>query len=103
MKENPTILVSPIVGLPVLQEGQVFDKKHANSYFYETIGGNHTRVALQEMIEENPSDKRYKSRQVAVYLGLTDQQVLSLAARHNRATDFSHAMTTQDKVTINER
>lgn len=98
MKKNPTRLVSPIVGIPVLSFQQEFDRKHPNYYKYETIGGNHSRIALQELLDEHPSDQRYKSRQVAVYSGLTNDQALKLAARHNQATSFTHAVTTQDKV-----
>ena len=98
MKENPTILVSPIVGVPILRRGQVYDKKHPCSYRYETIGGNHTRIALEELKKAEPENKFYKSRVVAVYVGLDDDQALRLAGRHNRATGFTHAMTTQDKV-----
>ena len=47
MTENPTTLVSPIVGLVCLRPGQKFDSKHPNSYKYETIGGNNSRIALQ--------------------------------------------------------
>ena len=98
MKKNPSRLVSPIVGIPVLSSQQEFDQKHPNYYKYETIGGNHSRIALQELLDEYPCDQRYKSRQVAVYSGLTNDQALKLAARHNQATSFTHVVTTQDKV-----
>ena len=35
---------------------------------------------------------------VSVYHDLTDEQAQHLAHRHNRTTEFSNKMTTQDKV-----
>lgn len=96
MLENPTTLVSPIVGLVCLRSGEEFDGKHPNSYKYQTIGGNNSRVALQGLSKKYPD--KYQTRLVAVYVGLTDDLVLRLAATHNRATDFTHSMKTQDKV-----
>lgn len=96
MKANPTSLVSPIVGL--LQSGQEFDKKHPQAYTYETIGGNNSRIALQELSQESQDISSCQTRLVAVYMGLTDELALRLAAKHNRATGFSHSMSTQDKV-----
>ena len=100
MMENPTSLVSPIVGVVCLKQGERFDSKHPNSYRYETIGGNNSRVALQELLQENPNEKRFQTRLVAVYVGLTDDMALRLASKHNRATGFTHQMTTQDKVKL---
>lgn len=98
MLENPTILVSPIIGLVCLRSGEKFDSKHPNSYKYETIGGNNSRIALQELNKTYPENLNYQARFVAVYVGLTEDLALRLAARHNRATDFTHSMKTQDKV-----
>lgn len=100
MLENPmaTSLVSPIVGLVCLDAGDSFDSRHPHSYMYETIGGNNSRVALQELSREFPQNKAFKSRLVAVYVGLPDHLVLRLASKHNRATGFTHSVTTQEKV-----
>ena len=98
MIENPTTLVSPIVALVRLEPGKKFDSETANSYEYETIGGNNSRIALQELVKKFPNNINYQKRLVAVYSGLTKDSVLRLAARHNRATDFTHSMKTQDKV-----
>ena len=95
MLENPTSLVSPIIGLVRLRPGEKFDNKHPNSYKYESIGG---RIVLQELTKKYPENINYQIRLVAVYVGLTEDLVLRLAARHNRATEFTHTMTTQDKV-----
>ena len=67
---------------------------------YETIGGNNSRIALQELAEEYPDNPLFKTRLVAIYVGLSDSLSLRLASKHNRASGFTHSMTTQDKVSI---
>ena len=101
MVENPTKLVSPIVGLVCLKPDEQYDHRRANSYMYESIGGNNSRIAVQELAEGNPDDPKYKTRFVAVYTHLSNEDTLRLAAKHNRATLFTHEMTTQDKVFTN--
>ena len=98
MQDNPTTLVSPLVGLVALNSGDTYDNRHPNSYQYETIGGNNSRIALQELAAQFPDNKCFKTRLVAVYVRLTDEDALRLASKHNRATSFTHSMTTQDKV-----
>ena len=98
MQDNPTTLVSPIVGLVSLNSGDEYDNRHPNSYEYETIGGNNSRIALQELSAQFPNNQCFKTRLVAVYVGLSDDDALRLASKHNRATSFTHSMTTQDKV-----
>ena len=93
--------VSPIIGVVQLKSGELFHKENATSYMYECIGGNHTRIALQQLINENKSlasDKHCTCRSVSVYVNLTDEQAQHVAHRHNRATEFVNKMITQDKV-----
>ena len=45
---NRTIEVAPIIGLLKLQHGEQFDKAKLANYTLECIGGNHTRIALQQ-------------------------------------------------------
>ena len=101
MVENPTKFVSSIVGLVCLKPDEQYDHRHANSYSYETIGGSNSRIAVQELAEGNPNNPNYKTRFVAVYAHLTNEDTLRLAAKHNRATLFTHEMTTQDKIFMN--
>ena len=101
MLENPTSDVAPMIGLVFLTNGEQFDRQHPEAYIYEVIGGNNSRKALQELIEEHPhlaSEKPYCQWPVNVYSSLTDEQAQHLAIKHNHATHFTHAMTTQDKV-----
>ena len=52
MKRNPSRDVTPIVELVQLQDGEEFLADRKESYLYETLGGNNSRVALQELLEE---------------------------------------------------
>lgn len=100
MLENPTTLVSPIIGLVQLRPGEKFNSKHPNSYKYESIyiGGNNSRIALQEMTKKYPENVNYQIRLVAVYVGLTEDLVLEASSKP--LISYVHSMTTQDKVLI---
>lgn len=67
-------------------------------YQYETLGGNNSRVALQSILKEEDVNPVFRKRLVSVYTGLTDDQAIRLAAKHNKTTSFFHAMSTWDKV-----
>ena len=100
MLKNPTMEVAPIIGVVYTDS---FDKNHPEAYQFETIGGNNSRTALIELLSEEPdlvSQPCFNSRTVSVYQNLTIEQAHFLAQKHNRATGFTHAMTTQDQVSI---
>ena len=104
MLQNPTCDVAPIVAQVLLKEGQKFDKDHPEAFTYETLGGNHTRIALAELLEENKdlaSLPYYRVRLVSVYAWLSTEQAQHLALRHNGATEYTNKLTTQDQVIIN--
>ena len=96
MKSNPLRDVTPIVGLVQLPNGEEYEREHRESYLYETLGGNNSRVAMQELLEEG--DLRFRSRLVSVYFNLTNDQCLRLASKHNLSTTIHHDITTCDKV-----
>lgn len=52
---NPTTDVAPFIGHLRLHQDENFDPLHPEAYTYETLGGNNSRVALMEIVEENPS------------------------------------------------
>lgn len=100
MLNNPTVNVAPIIGSVHLQEHDKFDKNHPEAYVYETIGGNHSRLALQSLLKARSDlSEAYRFRIVSVYDStITDEEAQHLALRHNRATEFTNKMLTQDKV-----
>lgn len=101
MLANPTNDVAPMIGLLRVRKDEEFDSIHPEAYTYETLGGNNSRVALSELLDEHPNlrtDNRYTNRVVSVYRNLSDEQALLLAVKHNRQQSFVHSTTTQDKV-----
>ena len=57
MLENRTCGVAPIVATVRLSDDEQFDMKHSEAYTYDTIGGNHSRIALQQLIKEPGTGK----------------------------------------------
>ena len=91
-----------MIGLLRARKDEVFDQMHPEAYTYETLGGNNSRIALKELLEEHPehhNDVQYTKRLVSVYSSnLSDEQAQLLAVKHNRQQSFVHTTTTQDKV-----
>ena len=103
MLQNRTCDVAPIVVTVRLSYDEQFDIKHPKAYTYDTIGGNHSRIALQRLITENKElakDPTFSSRRVSVYGRMSAEQAQHLAHRHNRATEFTSKMNQQDKVRV---
>ena len=101
MVENPTVDVQPILCTVKLKEDQAFDSNFKDAYEYYTVGGNNSREALQQLLKEKPyleDDKSYTCRLCSVYQPMSTHLCLRLASKHNRATSFSHSMSTWDKV-----
>ena len=76
----------------------MFNPAKKESYHYETLGGNNSRAAVQELYKENKDVPTFRTRLVSVYSGLTDDQALILASKHNKTTAFHHQMSTLEKV-----
>ena len=79
--------------------GEEFEEEKKETYLYETLGGNHSRAALQALCEdiENPPAV-FRTRLVSVYFGLTDEEAYRLASKHNNATSLQHRMSHWEKV-----
>ena len=103
MLANPTTDVAPMIGLVHIQPGEEFDRRHPEAYTFETLGGNKSRTALVELLQENAdlaADPRFSKRMVSVYCNLTDEEAQLLAIKQNRQQSFIHQMSTQDKVCL---
>ncbi len=99
MQDNPTCDVQPIVAVVRLKEGESFDTNLKDGYIYETVGGNHSRQAVQELVKEHPElarQKVYSHWLCSVYSRMSTSLALRLASKHNRASTFTHEMTTAD-------
>ena len=93
MFDNPFADVTPILCIAKVQQGESFNSNLKEAYLYETIGGNHSRAALQEILKENSdlcADRQYSHRLCAVYIPMANTLARRLASKHNRAAAFTH-------------
>ena len=67
-------------------------------YMYEVHGGLHGITAKQELANKYPDSQQYKSMLAHVYIGLSDEEALRLATRHNINGHFNHHLTHRDYV-----
>lgn len=101
IQTNPTADVQPIVCILSLKDGEKFDPSMKEGYFYETIGGNNSREAYKQLLEESPKLKKnrvFTHRLCSVYSKMDKKLALRLASKHNRATAFYLETSTWDKV-----
>ena len=75
-----------------------FNMKYKSVYKYEVLGGLHTLVAKEQLIEEHPDNPFFQVVLADVYVGLTDEEALRLAQRHNLNSHFVHKVTHRDLV-----
>ena len=75
-----------------------FDMKHKDAYKYELLGGQHTALARKEIAKKFPDYMLLQQIHAEVYIGLTNDEALRLASRHNVNGHFVHRMTHRDYV-----
>ena len=103
IQTNPTTDVQPMLCIVRMKGDDKFDPKLKEGYLFETIGGNNSREAYQQLLKEKPELKRKKvftHRLCSVYTRMERQLALRLASKHNRATAFYLETSTWDKVPI---
>lgn len=99
--ENPCSDVTPILCVVDIEEGTTFQSDLKEAYTYITIGGNHSRQAFQELLDEKKAlanNRLYSHRLCSVYLPMSIKLTSRLAFKHNRASAFSYKMTSWDWV-----
>ena len=75
-----------------------FNTKYKAVYKYEVLGGLHTYLARSQLSQEVPDNEHYRFVNGYVYVGLTDEEALRLATRHNQNSHFTHKITHRDLV-----
>lgn len=75
-----------------------FNTKFKDVYKYEVLGGLHTMLAKSQLASEYPRCQFHKIVTADVYIGLSDEQSLRLAQRHNTTSHFTHKITHRDLV-----
>ena len=58
-------------------------------------------VAKEQLMEEHPDNPFFQVALADVYVGLTDEEALRLAQRHNLNSHFVHKVTHRDLVSGN--
>lgn len=77
-----------------------FQAKYKDVYKYEVLGGLHSLLCKNQLRQEYPDNPYYKVAIADVYVGLTDEQALRLARRHNDNSHFVHHVTHRDLVSF---
>ncbi|XP_064397804.1 uncharacterized protein LOC135344519 [Halichondria panicea] len=89
--------VPPIAVLCISVESiDVFDTNRVDAYKYELLGGQHTALARRIVAAKSPDNTLLQTVLAEVYVGLTDDEALRLASRHNTNSHFIHKMTHRD-------
>ena len=91
--------VAPVAVLCTnVQVMQQYSARLKDVYKYEVLGGQHTSTARSELHKEHPENPLFSHILAEVYVGLTDDEALRLASRHNDNGIFVHKMTHWDYV-----
>ena len=75
-----------------------FNTKYKDVYKYEVLGGLHTMLAKAQLAQEFPENPFFSTATAEVYVGLSDEEALRLAQRHNLNSHFVHKLTHRDLV-----
>ena len=75
-----------------------FQLKYKDVYEYEVLGGLHSLLCKNQLSLEYPDNPYFKVAIADVYVGLTDEEALRLARRHNDNSHFIHKITHRDLV-----
>ena len=80
------------------KDASEFSVRLKDVYKYEVLGGHHMSAARSELHKENPDNPLFSHILAEIYVGLTDDEALRLASRHNDNGHFVHKMTHWDYV-----
>ena len=75
-----------------------FNPKYKDVYKYESLGGLHSLLCKSQLSIEYPENPYFKTALADICIGLSDEQALRLAKRHNEVTQFVHKMTHRNLV-----
>ena len=75
-----------------------FQLKYKDVYEYEVLGGLHSLLCKNQLSLEYPDNPYFRVAVADVYVGLSDEEALRLARRHNDNSHFIHKVTHRDLV-----
>ena len=75
-----------------------FKQDKLEEYEYEVIGGLHNMTAAKALHKKYPENPHFKGRYARVYCGLTTEEALWLASRHNITAALRHDLSFFEEV-----
>ena len=98
MERHPNGSYEPLyLVIKDIRKKEDFSKDNVDRYNYEVLGGTHNVLATQQMLEKHPDSTVFRGRYARLFVGLSDEEALWLASRHNSSGCFRHEMTFQDE------
>lgn len=79
-----------------IEKPEDFQAKYKDVYTYEVLGGLHSLLCKKQLSTEYPENPYFKVAVANVYVGLSDEESLRLARRHNDNSHFVHKVTHKD-------
>ena len=91
-KNDPSSRGVPPIAVLCKDSGVTIPEKHQDClkdvYDYEVLGGQHTTTAQLELHRKHPDNSLYTYILSEVYVGLTNDEALRFASRHNVNGNF---------------
>ena len=97
MEKLPNGSDEPLFSIKNLERKADFSTNDLLSYRFEVLGGTHNVLATKELSSKYPEKSVFKGRYAKLFVGLSDEEALWLASRHNSSGCFRHEMTFQDE------
>ena len=106
LKRNETCFSVLVGNVPNIDRQKISLKKlkKPNTYTIETIGGNHTRKAIQELLDED--EIKYKHLEIVrcrMYVNLSSVDALRIGHEHNILNDVGKSTSAEDLVKLFRR
>ncbi|XP_078573385.1 uncharacterized protein LOC144860143 [Branchiostoma floridae x Branchiostoma japonicum] len=92
--QTPTVLVGNIPGVSPADFSVETIKRHE----VEVLGGNHTRMALQEILREDPDALHVREVHMNLFCNVPDDMAKRIGLDHNNNMNYSKEMTFIDKL-----
>lgn len=77
---------------------EAFTQEKLVEYQYEVLGGLHNVTAAKALHSKYPENPHFKGRHARLYCGLSTEEALWLASRHNQTAARRHEMTFVEEV-----
>ena len=96
MEENLNGAYEPVfLKVKGMENKANFDKSKVTEYQYEVLGGTHNCLAANELAEKYPELKYFQGRYAWIFVGLSDEEALWVATKHNKTGSFRHEMSSR--------